>query len=675
MSPSNFDDFILDDEPNQNVDYLAYKWGLDDIRATRAYVNRQRETLGNFIRLNNALWRAWIKNQARLPSSHASLIEWDRDTDTTWLYGPFKPGRILRSDSDKSSDNQPLPRSLLKEKRTGSPDGVTREMIFVNGQFPGPPIVVNEGDEVIVDVRNNMSFNTSIHFHGIEQKDTPWSDGVAGLSQWAIKPGQTHRYKWKANTYGTYWYHAHDKSEIMDGLYGPIRIRPSSGTESPFSMISEDSDDIEAMKSAEKHGQLVVLSDWEHFTSAEYINTMNETGYDIFCSDSILVNGKGSVYCKDPEVLTSLMPPPAKNLINGTLTDKGCLPFVRPLQGDWKHHPEKLPPGLNSGCVPSNGSKAAIYVDADQQWATFHLISAASLKVLVVSIDEHPMYVYEVDGGYIEPQLVHSLTMYNGERYSVMVRLDKEPASYTMRVANSGGNQVISGFASMVYETDEPNPRSSTPYIDYGGRNVSDSVISLNPANLPPFPPISPASSADDFHLLTLGRINSSWEWKLDGSSFLPADLDTMRPAILDVDAPQLASALKITTNNDTWVDIVFQVHVQDPTPVQPPHPIHKHSNKAFLLGGARGKFQWKSIEEAMQASPGSFYPIPVYRDSFVTSPAGETWIAIRYHVENPGPFLLHCHMQTHLAGGMGMVIMDGVDAWPEVEERMVDSW
>lgn len=69
-----------------------------------------------------------------------------------------------------------------------------------------------------------MPFNASVHFHGIEyvvasrliifslytdqyrQTGTPWSDGVPGLTQWAILPGQSFRYKWHANTYGTYWY-------------------------------------------------------------------------------------------------------------------------------------------------------------------------------------------------------------------------------------------------------------------------------------------------------------------------------------------------------------------------------------------------------------------------------------------------------------------------------------
>jgi FtsP/CotA-like multicopper oxidase with cupredoxin domain len=321
---------------------------------------------------------------------------------------------------------------------------------------------------------------------------------------------------------------------------------------------------------------------------------------------------------------------------------------------------------MNSGCKPSDGPTSVFEVAPEAKWASFNFISAASLKALIFSIDEHPMYIYEVDGRYIEPQLAHQVSIYNGERYSAMVKLDKQPGSYTIRVAGNN-NQVISGFATLSYKGGEQNKRESTPYINYGGSNTTASVIPLNTRTLPPYPPILPADYADDFHLLTLGRINSSWEWTLDGTSFLPANLNQMEPVILNPQAPDLDSSLKIETRNGTWVDIVFQLAIPEPTKLQPPHPMHKHSNKAFVIGSGMGKFGWGSIAEARDSSPGSFFNTPVYRDTFVTAPNGEAWIAIRYQVVNPGPFLLHCHMETHFSSGMGLVLLDGIDAWPQV--------
>lgn len=47
-----------------------------------------------------------------------------------------------------------------------APNGVSRDVIMINGQFPGPLIEVNEGEDVLVRVHNKMPFNTTMHFHG-----------------------------------------------------------------------------------------------------------------------------------------------------------------------------------------------------------------------------------------------------------------------------------------------------------------------------------------------------------------------------------------------------------------------------------------------------------------------------------------------------------------------------
>jgi len=41
--------------------------------------------------------------------------------------------------------------------------------------------------------------------------------------------------------------------------------------------------------------------------------------------------------------------------------------------------------------------------------------------------------------------------------------------------------------------------------------------------------------------------------------------------------------------------------------------------------------------------------------------------MVLRYEVVNPGPFLFHCHVMTHVAGGMAVAFLDGIDDWPQV--------
>jgi len=77
----------------------------------------------------------------------------------------------------------------------GKPDGVHRQMMLINGEFPGPLIEINEGDELSVKVVNKASNATAIHWHGIFQNGTNWMDGAAGITQCPIAPGHSFQYR------------------------------------------------------------------------------------------------------------------------------------------------------------------------------------------------------------------------------------------------------------------------------------------------------------------------------------------------------------------------------------------------------------------------------------------------------------------------------------------------
>lgn len=84
----------------------------------------------------------------------------------------------------------------------GNPDGVPVEMILINGQFPGPMIEANWGDHIEVTVHNNITGpeeGTSLHWHGLLQKETPWMDGVPSISQCPIAPGATFKCVFHSN--------------------------------------------------------------------------------------------------------------------------------------------------------------------------------------------------------------------------------------------------------------------------------------------------------------------------------------------------------------------------------------------------------------------------------------------------------------------------------------------
>ena len=117
------------------------------------------------------------------------------------------------------------PYHFVIERAYKAPDGVNKSVILVNGSFPGPTITANWGDTINVTVENRIGDEgTSLHWHGFLQKESPWYDGVPGVQQCPIAPGETFTYSFKADLYGTSWYHSHYSGQYADGLLGPIVV-------------------------------------------------------------------------------------------------------------------------------------------------------------------------------------------------------------------------------------------------------------------------------------------------------------------------------------------------------------------------------------------------------------------------------------------------------------------
>ncbi|MCZ8370752.1 MAG: copper resistance system multicopper oxidase [Porphyrobacter sp.] len=97
--------------------------------------------------------------------------------------------------------------------------------IAVNGSVPGPLIRLKEGQNVRLNVTNQLDEDTSIHWHGLL---LPFHmDGVPGISFPGIYPGQTFSYEFPIRQSGTYWYHSHSGLQEQQGHYGPLIIDPA----------------------------------------------------------------------------------------------------------------------------------------------------------------------------------------------------------------------------------------------------------------------------------------------------------------------------------------------------------------------------------------------------------------------------------------------------------------
>jgi len=127
-----------------------------------------------------------------------------------------------------------------------------------NGQVPGPLIHVREGDDLTINVTNNTSLPHTIHWHGFYQLNSWRSDGVPGITQEAIKPGETYTYTMRADRVGTLWYHCHvnvNEHVGIRGMWGPIIVDPKD----PLPIESEVTKDV-----------IMMLSTWESVYAKKY---------------------------------------------------------------------------------------------------------------------------------------------------------------------------------------------------------------------------------------------------------------------------------------------------------------------------------------------------------------------------------------------------------------------
>ena len=107
--------------------------------------------------------------------------------------------------------------------------GKTVEGYTINGTSPGPTIEATVGQLVEVRLHNeDVEGGVALHWHGVDVPNA--QDGVAGVTQDAVKPGEDYTYRWVAPHAGTFWYHSHQMSneQVSGGLLGGIVIRPAA---------------------------------------------------------------------------------------------------------------------------------------------------------------------------------------------------------------------------------------------------------------------------------------------------------------------------------------------------------------------------------------------------------------------------------------------------------------
>ncbi len=108
-------------------------------------------------------------------------------------------------------------------------EGEVVEAWTYNGEYPGPEIRVTEGQKVRINFTNNLPEPSTIHMHGIDVPND--QDGVPGVTQPDVQPGDSWTYEFVVERVGTGAYHTHSNTaqQLSKGLFGPFIVEPKDG--------------------------------------------------------------------------------------------------------------------------------------------------------------------------------------------------------------------------------------------------------------------------------------------------------------------------------------------------------------------------------------------------------------------------------------------------------------
>ena len=159
--------------------------------------------------------------------------------------------------------------------------GLVAECWGYNNRVHGPTIEAVEGDRVRIYVTNRLSAATTVHWHGILLPSG--MDGVGGVSQKAIQPGETFKYEFTLKQHGTFMYHSHhdEMTQMQLGMIGLFVVHPRNPTKPP-----PDRD------------YAIMLSEWKIEVGARRPDPNEMTDFNVFTMNARSFPGTQSLVAK-----------------------------------------------------------------------------------------------------------------------------------------------------------------------------------------------------------------------------------------------------------------------------------------------------------------------------------------------------------------------------------------
>ncbi|KAM7205257.1 Cupredoxin [Rhypophila sp. PSN 637] len=418
-----------------------------------------------------------------------------------------------------------------------APDGYQRDVLLVNGAFPGPLIEANWGDKIIVTVRNNITApeeGTVVHWHGFLQEGTPWEDGAPGVTQCPITPGKSFTYEFIASLYGTTWYHAHYSAQYSGGVVGPMVIHGPSKYKY----------DIDVGP--------IMLSDWYHKSYYDIVKQMlAPNGSPRVVSDNNLINGKMNFDCS------------------------------KVAAGDTK------PCTNNAGISKFRLKKGKTH--------RLRLINAGAEGVQRFTIDGHNLTVIANDFVPVKPYTTNVVTLGVGQRADVLVtaNVGDSNSAFWMRSNLSGcagtpntpppANQPFA-VAAVYYDAADTSkaPTSKAWDIPDAVRCTNDDLAITEPL----FPmPLPAATFTQTMDISIFKNASDVTLWKFDGVS-MRANYDS--PVLLQANQGNFTFPTEWNVRN-FYTNSSVRIIVHNNSPAS--HPMHLHGHNFYVLNEGPGEW------------------------------------------------------------------------------------
>lgn len=316
-----------------------------------------------------------------------------------------------------------------------------RNVLVINRMMPGPMLQVCLGDTVMVDVVNGlMGESTTIHWHGMHMKDSPYMDGVPQVTQCPIAPHTTFRYTFRADHEGTHWWHSHIGVQRSDGALGALIVRKPIEQQPPSVTKLYDFDLPE---------HIIIIQDWEHMSAVATFSAFHHSIGDNK-PQNILINGKGKymqpkqqsadgVTIVDVNTFKKMangeIIPNDVEVVNGAGVINNPVKMVNSTQTRATGDPETHKRNKREYIAEAILTPLEVYHVASGHSYRFRTINAGFLNCPVeISIDNHNITVIASDGWYFEPVEVSSLVTYAGERFDFVVNANQPIDNYWIRV-------------------------------------------------------------------------------------------------------------------------------------------------------------------------------------------------------------------------------------------------